>query len=366
MPDQQLDVLVVGAGFGGIYQVHALRDMGLSIRLVEAASDIGGTWYHNRYPGAMSDTESYLYRYSWDKEDLQTYPWTQHYLFQPDILAYLHHVVDKHDLRKYMSFDTEMVSAVYDEDTNIWRIGLSTGENVTARYLVTALGVLSKPHFPNIPGIDSFKNGKVVHSQQWSPDIEVKDKRVGVIGCGSTGVQIITALAPQVKTLTSFQRRPQYSVPSGNKPVDPAYREWVNAHYDEILEQCNNSMTAFGVEEATRSYHDTDPAERERIFEDLWQRGNGFRFMFGGFCDMTYDTEANEGACDFIRKKIAQIVTDPEKARKLQPDDLYARRPLCDNGYYQQFNRPNVDIVDVKKTPIVTITPKGVKTSDGW
>ncbi|KAL0259315.1 hypothetical protein SLS55_005051 [Diplodia seriata] len=368
MPDEHVDVLIVGAGFGGIYQVHSLRDMGLSLKVVETAPDVGGTWWWNRYPGAMSDTESYLYRYSWDKEDLQTYPWTQHYLFQPEILKYLNHVVDKHDLRKYMEFNTEMVSAEYDEDANIWRVGLKTGDDVreiTARYLVTALGLLTKQNFPDIPGLDSFTNGPIVHSQSWTPDIQVAGKRVGVIGSGSTGVQIITALAPQVKSLTSFQRSPQYSVPSGNRPVDPEYRAWVNAHYDDIYAQVLNSMTAFGVVESTRSFHSATPAERERVFEELWQKGNGFRFMFGGFADITTDRAANEAACDFIRRKIAATVADPDKARRLMPRELYARRPLCDNGYYEQFNRPNVDVVNLRDTPIDTVTPRGIRTSDG-
>ncbi|OJD30739.1 cyclohexanone monooxygenase [Diplodia corticola] len=378
MSAEYVDVLIVGAGFGGIYQVHSLRDAGLSLKVVEAAPDVGGTWWWNRYPGAMSDTESYLYRYSWDKEDLQTYPWNEHYLFQPEILKYLNHVVDKHDLRKYMEFNTEMVSADYDETANTWRVGLKTAadENnnntssireITTRYLVTALGLLTKQNRPDIPGLDSFA-GQIVHSQSWTPDIDVAGKRVGVIGSGSTGVQIVTALGPQpVATLTSFQRHPQYSVPSGNKRVEPAYRAWVNAHYDDIYADMRSSMTAFGVPESTRSFHDAalSPSDRTAVFEELWARGNGFRFMFGGFADLTTDREANEAACDFIRGKIAAKVRDPGKARRLMPREMYARRPLCDNGYYEQFNRPNVDVVNLQETPIEAVTPDGIRTSDG-
>lgn len=229
---QHFDALIVGAGLGGIYQLHELRKLGLSVRVIDVASDVGGTWYWNRYPGAMSDTESFVYRYSWDKEDLQTYPWPNHYVHQPEVLEYIKHIVEKHDLRKDMQFNTELLSADWDDDAKLWRIVVSTGETFLARYFIPALGVLSKRNFPAIPGIDAFK-GDLIHTSQWPHDLDVTNKRVGIIGCGSTGVQIVTAIAPKVASLTSFIRHPQYSVPSGNKPVAPEYRAWVNDNYED-------------------------------------------------------------------------------------------------------------------------------------
>jgi cation diffusion facilitator CzcD-associated flavoprotein CzcO len=359
-----LDALIIGAGFSGIYQLYRLREMGLSVKVIDMAGDVGGTWYWNRYPGAMSDTESYVYRFSWDKEDLRTYPWTHHYVKQPEVLAYLEHVVERHNLRKDMQFNTELLSAKWDDMAKLWRVELSTGKTLRVRYLVTALGLLSKANYPDIPGIETFK-GQKVHTAQWPSGLDVTGKRVGIIGCGSTGVQVITAIASKVKSLTCFQRHPQYSVPSGDGHVDPSYRQWVNENYDAIFEQVRNSAVGFGFVESTRPYASvSSPEEREAIFESLWRQGNGFRFMFGGFNDIATDKVANEAACAFIRKKIRQIVKDPEKARKLQPHDYYARRPLCDGGYFEQFNRENVDVVHLQETPITSITEKGVQTTD--
>ncbi|KAL2429797.1 Cyclohexanone 1,2-monooxygenase [Exophiala dermatitidis] len=362
---KDFDALIVGAGFGGIYQLYRLRQMGLAVKVIDMASDVGGTWYWNRYPGAMSDTESFVYRYSWDKEDLQTYPWTHHYVKGPDVLQYLQHVVERHDLRKDMEFNTELLSADWDDSTALWRVRLSSGKVYAVRYLITALGLLSKANYPDIPGLHSFQ-GETCHTAAWPEGLDLSNKRVGVIGCGSTGVQVITAIAPQVKSLTCFQRHPQYTVPSQDRPVEPGYREWVNEHYDEIFEQVKNSAVGFGFVESTRPFHSVASAEeREAIFEDLWRQGNGFRFMFGGFSDISTNREANEAACTFIRNKISQIVRDPEKARKLQPHDYYARRPLCDGGYYEQFNRPNVDVVHLQETPITRITAQGIETTAG-
>ncbi|KAL6248456.1 hypothetical protein RBB50_004711 [Rhinocladiella similis] len=362
---KSLDVLIIGAGFGGIYQLYRLRQQGLNVKVVDMASDVGGTWYHNRYPGAMSDTESFVYRYSWDKEDLLTYPWSHYYVKQPEVLKYLEHVVERHDLRRDMQFNTEVLSADWEEASQKWRVELSTGETVHVRYLVTALGLLSKANYPDIPGLDTFQGVKC-HTAAWPRDLDLTGKRVGVIGCGSTGVQVITDIAPKVSSLISFQRHPQYSVPSGDRPVEAGYRERINENYDEIFQQVKNSIVGFGFVESTVPFDSvTSPEEREAIFERLWKQGNGFKFMFDGFCDIATNRAANEAACAFIRKKIAQIVRDPEKARKLQPHDHYARRPLCDGGYFEQFNLPHVDVVQLQETPITRITPAGIETTAG-
>ncbi|SMQ50122.1 unnamed protein product [Zymoseptoria tritici ST99CH_3D7] len=376
MSQESFDAVIVGAGFGGIYQLKRLRDdLKLKCLVIDQAGGPGGTWFWNLYPGAMSDTESYVYRFSWDKEDLQEYPWPEHYVKQPEVLAYLNHTVDKHDLRKDMRFNTAMKGAKWNDSTGRWEIETQEGDcggekTISARYLITSLGLLSKQNYPDIPGIHDFR-GDLHHTAKYPKDFPLEGKKVAVIGSGSTGVQVITEIARKVKSLTCFQRHPQYSVPSGDAKVTPEYRKWVNDNYDDIWKQVHNSVTAFGFEESKISYHDVSPEERERIFQENWDKGNGFRFMFGTFNDITFDTEANEGACAFIRKKIDETVKDAEKARKLKPRDVYARRPLCDgnasNGekYFEQFNRDHVDIVDLKETPIERIEANGIRTSDG-
>lgn len=363
MAKTQCDALVVGAGLGGIYQTLKLRALGLRVVCIELAPEVGGTWYWNRYPGAMSDTESYLYRYSWDKEDLRTYPWDKHYLYQPDILKYINHIVDRHDLRSTIRLNTAMEAATWHEQEQRWIIECSTGDVFSAKYLVNALGILSKPYFPNIPGLQNFQ-GNLIHTAAW-PEVDLSQHRVGVIGNGSTGIQVMTALAPEVKKLISFQRSPQYSVPSGQGPVTKEYRKWVNENYDDIYDRVWKSNTAFGVPEVSRPTMSVGPDERREIFEKLWDQGNGFRFMFSGFGDITTSVEANREACKFIHSKIDEIVKDPAKASALKPTELYARRPLCDAGYYQIFNRPNVDIVDLRENSIQEVVPEGIMLQDG-
>lgn len=357
----QLDALVVGAGVAGIYSTYRLSRAGLRLQCIDSASDVGGTWYWNTYPGAMSDTESYLYRYSWDKDDLQSFPWSRHYLYQPEILEYLRHIVKRHDLRRHMKFNTEMQAAAWDDTNNHWVVSCSGGLVIHTRFLVNCLGLLSKPNYPDIPGIPSF-TGEVIHTAKWNHEVELDSKTVGIIGNGSTGVQVMTAIAPKVGRLVSFQRHPQYSVPSGQGYIPPGYREKINENYDRIWEKVWASSTAFGIPETTRRTMDATPEERQQAFQNVWDQGNGFRFMFSAFGDLTTNREANEEACKFLRGKIDEIVKDPRKAQALKPRELYARRPLCDSGYYQIFNRDNVDVVDLRETPIHQIVPEGIIT----
>ncbi|KAK5031514.1 hypothetical protein LTR13_007842 [Exophiala sideris] len=364
MDIQYLDALVVGAGFGGIYQLKKLLDQNLAVKVIDIADDVGGTWYWNRYPGAMSDTESFLYRYSWDLENLKTYLWGRHYMQGPEVLAYLQHVVKRHNLRQYFQFQTELTKAQWNESESLWVVEVSTGQIFKSKYLVTALGLLSRQNLPNIPGIKCFK-GAIHHTARWPEGLDLTGKRVGVIGNGSTGVQVIISVAKIAKQLVSFQRTPHYSVPSGHREVRPEYRKDVNERYQGIWEKAKNSMLTFGFEESTKPMSSSSEEERECIFEEAWQMGGSFRFMFGTFCDVSYDEAANKAAADFIRRKIHGIVNNPEKARKLSPTDYYARRPLCDSGYYESFNRDNVDLVDLKETRIIEITPTGVRTRGG-
>ena len=309
-------------------------------------------------------TESFLYRYSWDAEDLESYPWNRHYLQGPEILEYLEHVVERNGLRKHFQFGTQLTGATWDDTEERWTVQTSVGDTFKSRYLVTALGLLSKSNIPNIPGIESFK-GQIHHTGQWPKGLDLRGKKVGVIGNGSTGTQVITSIAKDVDTLVCFQRSPQYSVPSGDRDCAPGYRADLNKKYTEVWKEAKDSMFAFGFKESSRPTFSVDEAERQEIFEAAWRKGGGFRFMFETFCDISYDEAANKAAADFIRRKISETVKDPETARKLTPTDYYARRPLCDAGYYQQFNRPNVKLVALKETPIAKIIPEGVQLEHG-
>ena len=359
------DAVVIGAGFGGLYAVHKLRnEQGLNVRGYDSASDVGGTWWWNRYPGALSDTESYVYRYSFDKELLQKGRWKTRYLTQPEILEYMNEVADHLDLRRSYKFDTKVDGAHYNEKTGLWNVITDSGETVTAKYLVTGLGLLSATNVPKFKGIDDFK-GRILHTGAWPDGVDLSNKRVGIIGTGSTGVQVITATAPVAKHLTVFQRSAQYVVPIGNTPQDDATIAEQKANYDSIWNQVKNSVVAFGFEESAEPAETASPEERERVFEAAWQRGGGFYFMFGTFCDIATSQVANDAAADFIKGKIKQIVKDPKVAEKLTPKDLYAKRPLCGNNYYEVYNRDNVTLADVKADPIAEFTPNGIRLESG-
>ena len=360
-----LDAVVIGAGFGGIYMLHTLRDrLGLTAKAFEKGGGVGGTWYFNTYPGAKSDTEGFVYRYSFDKELLQEWDWNTRYLDQPDVLAYLQHVVERHDLARDIQLDTEVTGAVFDEDADLWTVTTADGGSTTCRYLVNALGLLAKSNMPDIPGRDSFA-GRLVHTNAWPADLDITGKRVGVIGTGSTGTQFITAAGKTAGHLTVFQRSPQYCVPSGNGPVDQAEVDRTKEDFDAIWDQVRSSVVAFGFEESGVEAMSVSEEERRRVFQENWDKGNGFRFMFGTFCDIATDPDANAAAAAFIREKIAEVVDDPETARKLTPHDLYAKRPLCNEGYYETYNRDTVELVSLLETPIEEITPAGVRTADG-
>ena len=263
-----------------------------------------------------------------------------------------------------MQFRTEVTAAEWNDQQGFWIVQTSTGQTLNATYLVTAVGRLSRQNFPKYDGINSFK-GELYHSGAWPKEHNFAGKRVGVLGNGSTGVQIITALASEVDQLVCFQRTPQYVVPAGDRLVTTEDRKEINDSYEDIWRQAKSSQFAFGFEESQKPAMSVTSEERERIFEEAWQQGNGFRFMFGTFCDISYDEDANKEAQDFIRKKIRAIIKDPLKAEKLIPKDYYARRPLCDTGYYEKFNQDNVSVVDIKTFPITHFTERGIVTSDG-
>ncbi|KAH6653944.1 cyclohexanone monooxygenase [Truncatella angustata] len=358
------DAIIVGAGFSGIYALYKLRQLSLNVLLIDNAKDVGGTWYWNRYPGASSDVHSFVFRYSFDKEDLRTYPWPNHYLTQPEVKAYLANVVDKYDLRKHIQFETTLLEAEFNEPDNLWHIKASGDKIFSTRYLVTGVGQLSKRNIPDIKNFDSFK-GDLYHTADWPEHHDFRGKRVGVIGNGSTGSQILIELAKEAKQVTSFQRNAQWNVPNGNRPVTEEERTHINEHYDEIWDRVRNSAVAFGFPESTTPAFSVSDEERRQVFQKAWDEGNGFRFMFATFSDITSDEKANKAATDFIKSKIQETVKDPETVRKLIPTEFYARRPICNNGYYEVFNQNNVSLVSLKETPFRELTPTGAVTSDG-
>ena len=360
------DAIIIGAGFGGMYMTHKLRDeLGMTVQCYDKNSNIGGTWYANRYPGILSDTESFFYSYSFDKELLQEWTWKNRYVTQVEILEYLNHFADRYTIRKSYQFDTKITSAIFDENTNLWNVVTDKGDQVTAQHVITGLGILSATNVPNFKGKESFQ-GEQYHTADWPHQgVDFTGKRVGVIGTGSTGTQVITAVAPQAGHLTVFQRSPQYTVPIGNGPLVEEESNKIKANYGPMWDQLFKSNVAFGFEESTVPATGLPVEETDKVFEAAWKKGGGFRFMFETFNDIAVSPEANETACVFIRKKIDEIVNDPAVAEKLKPYDLYAKRPLCDSGYYATFNRDNVTLVDVKANPIIEITPKGVRTSEG-
>lgn len=358
------DALVVGTGFGGLYQLYLLKQLGLNVKAIDGAGDVGGTWYWNRYPGARSDVESHVYRYSWDKELLQTYPWPENYLTQPEVLKYFQTVARKHDLYRHIQFETELQGATWEDERNLWRIHLSTGEVFRVRYIVTAVGILHRTHLPDIPGLGNFK-GQIAHSAAWTPDLQYENRRVGVIGSGASGVQLVSSLGEKAQTLTHFIRHAQYVLPANLRTVSPEERKVVNDQYDYIWNQVFTSSFGFGFPEPARTTFSVSPEDRETVFQDLWKQGSGFRFLSGGFSDLAINADANREAIKFIHRKIREIVKDQKTAEILSSTDFFARRPLTDDKYYYRFNQDNISAVDLKETPITSVEPDGVKTADG-
>ena len=361
------DAVVIGAGFSGLGMLRRLRDvMGLSVQVYETGSGVGGTWYWNRYPGARCDSESYIYCYSFSKELLQDWTWSGKYPEQPEILSYLEHVADRFDLRRNIQFDTRVTAATFHEETNRWEITTDQGDRVTAQYLITAIGCISTSNVPPIEGLDSFQ-GDWYHTGAWPHDpVDFSGKRVGVIGTGSSGVQSIPVIAKQASSLTVFQRTPQFTVPARHRAADRRFiEEEVKPNYAEILEKARWSQGGGGREPIEQSALAVTEAERNRIYEEQWDKG-GYEFSGGSFADLMTNRAANDTAADFIRNKIRQIVKDPETCQKLLPHDhpFGAKRGLLDTGYYATYNRDNVNLVDLRQTPIRRITPTGIRTTE--
>ena len=362
--EKQYDALVAGTGFAGLYALYLIKQQGLEVHAIDSAADVGGTWYWNRYPGARSDIESYVYRYSWDKELLESSVWQNNYLTQPELQAYFQEVARKHDLYRHIQFHTTLTEATWDESRKLWIVKVSTGEIFAVRYLVTAIGVLHKKNVPDLPGLETFQ-GQTTHSSTWTPEIEYKNKHIAVIGSGASGIQLVSSLGEHAKTLTHFIRHAQYVLPAALRPVDASERRSINARYDDIWREVVTSAFGAGILEPARTVFSVSATDREAIFQSLWNQGNGFRFLFGGFSDLLIDEAANKEAIKFIHNKIQKIVKDPQKVEVLSSSDWFARRPLTDDKYYERFNQDNVFAVSLSKAPIRAVTSGGIETADG-
>jgi cyclohexanone monooxygenase len=357
----ELDVVVVGAGFGGMYALHDLRRRGFSVRVFERGSGVGGTWFWNRYPGARCDIESVEYSYSFDESLQQEWTWSQRYPTQPEILAYAEHVADRFDLRRDITFETSVESAVYDEELDVWQVTTDHGEQVTARFLVLATGVLSATRVPEFPGLERFR-GDVHHTARWPEDgVDVTGKRVGVIGTGSSGIQVIPQLAAQAEQLTVFQRTANYSITAIQEALTPEAVAEVKANYPQLREKARRSFTGSTVPINRQSALAVSEEERRAQFEARWKLG-GFAFL-GSFDDVMRDLDANALAARFVQDKIRAIVRDPEVAALLTPTDhpIGSKRICVDTDYFATFNRPNVRLVSVRERPIEEITETGIR-----
>ena len=356
------DAIVVGAGFGGIRAIYELHQMGLSARVFEAASDVGGTWYWNRYPGARTDSEAWSYCYSFSEELQDDWVWPERMPTWDHVLAYLRHVVDRFDLRKDIQFNTRVTTISYDEATNRWTAEIESGERFTCDYLISAMGILTVPLTPPFKGFEKFKGEKYLSCRWPHEPVSFEGKRVAVIGSGATAVQILPIVAQTAAHVTMFQRTPNYVMPGRNHPIDPSQRANIKANREHLWKLIRQQVFAFPFEPVNRLYSDTPPEKREAIFEAGWEDG-GFRFVFGTFDDLLVNPEANEAAAAYIRKKIRAIVKDPKTADLLCPDYAFGiKRPPLGNFYFETFNRPNVSLVDVSKSPITEITETGLRT----
>ena len=368
---EHYDVVVIGAGVSGMYALHHLRGMGLSVRVYDGAPTVGGTWWHNRYPGARVDGPSApLYGYTFSKELVQAWDWTETQSSQPEVLSYLEHFADRFDLGRDIQLETWVQGACYDEATQRWTVETDAGLRVSAQFLVCAVGALSAPNLPDIPGIEAFQ-GERLHTGAW-PDAPVSfaGKRVGVIGTGSSGIQAIPEIAKEADHLTVFQRTPQYTVPARNRPLASEELAAVRENWDEVVAGMMEPpppdaalpMLGAGI---GRSAFDETPEQRRALYEELWEQGT-LGFVYGNYPELLVNEDVNREVCAFLQEKIREIVHDPETAEKLLPDHFYGtKRPILDDGYYATYNRGNVRLVDLRQEPIEAMTPTGLRTASG-
>jgi cation diffusion facilitator CzcD-associated flavoprotein CzcO len=359
------DAIVIGAGMSGLYQLFRLRELGLTARVFEAGTDVGGTWYWNRYPGARFDSESYSYQFSFSKDLLADWDWQEHFAPQPETLRYLQHVADRFDLRRDIQFRSRVKSAYWDEASLTWMVTLETGARFTCRFLITAVGPLSAPTLPNIPGVENFK-GQAFHTYKWPHEpVHFADKRVAVIGTGATGVQTIQEVAKTAGQLTVFQRTPNWCTPLHNRRITPEEMQQIRAEYPAMFQRCKETFSCFLHTTDLRGTFEVSEEERLGFWEKLYA-SPGFGIWVGNFKDILTDRAANKAISDFVADKIRGRVKDPETAEKLIPKNhgFGTRRVPMETHYYEVYNQPNVKLVDINEAPIRRITETGIETSD--
>jgi cyclohexanone monooxygenase len=359
------DAVIVGAGLSGLYQLHRLREDGLSVRVIEAGSGVGGTWFWNRYPGARCDVESMAYSYSFSPELEQEWTWTEKYPTQPEILRYIEHVADRFDLRRDITFDTRVTDAAYDDSTQRWTVTTDQGEVIDAQFVIMATGCLSVSKAPEVPGAERFQ-GPTYHTGHWPHEgVDLTGLRVGVIGTGSSGIQSIPIFAEQASELTVFQRTPNFSMPAGNRPLSEDEIAEMKGRYPAFRDAQRTSGFGVPIEEATQSALEVDDGVRTTTYQDGWDAGNLVAIL-ASYTDTLTNKDANDTAAEFVRTKIRTIVEDPEVAETLSPRSFPfgTKRPCLDSGYYATFNREHVSLVDLRKTPLVEITETGLRTSE--
>lgn len=362
-PVRRLDALVIGMGFGGMYALHRTRGMGLDVLGIEAGDDVGGTWYWNRYPGARCDVMSIDYSYSFSNEIQQEWTWSEQFSAQPEILSYARFVAEKLDLKRDIRFETRATRVAYDDDERLWRVETDRGDRFEATYLLMATGPLSVPKPIDIPGADTFKGELYLSGKYPHQPVDLVGKRVAVIGTGSSGIQIVPVVAEQAEHLYVFQRTPSFTLPMRNRPLDADYVAHIKQHYPGLRAAARYSLTGGSRPMSSRPLFSIPPAEREELLEEAWASG-GLRFL-GLFSDLLTNAEANEVVAEFVRGKIAEVVDDPDTARRLTPRGypIFARRPCLDSGYYEAFNRDNVTLMDCLEDPIVAFTETGIRTA---
>ena len=359
------DVVIVGAGVCGIYLLYRMRELGFNVTVIETGNEPGGTWYWNRYPGARFDSESYTYGYSFSKELLDEWEWSEHFSGQPETLRYLQHVIDRFDLSDGFQCGLTVEKALFNEDDSTWSVTLSDGRILRCQFLMTAVGLLSAHTLPNIPGMDDFQE-RSFHTYHWPKEhVDMTGLRVGIIGTGATGVQVIADIADKVGDLTVFQRRPNWCAPLNNGPIDPAEQASIKSRYDEIFAVCKSTPGGFLHRPDRRRYDEVSEEEKLEFWEELYA-GRGFGVWLGNFRDVLMEPEANKAFSEFIAGKIRQRVTGPETAEKLIPKDhgFGTRRVPLETRYYEAYNRDNVHLVDINETPIERITETGIRTSN--
>ena len=359
------DAIVIGAGISGLYLLYRLREAGLNVRVFERGTGVGGTWYWNRYPGARFDSESYTYAYSFSEELLDEWDWSEHFAGQPEILRYLQYVAAKFDLLKDIQFSSEVKSAFYDDVSRSWEVSLRDGSSYKSRFLITSIGTLSYPVWPKIEGIESFK-GDAFHTARWPhTPVELEGKKVAVIGTGASGVQVIQTICKKVERLTVFQRRPNWCAPLNNGRIEMDEMEVIRAGYDEMFALCSETRGGFIHTADPRRTFEVAEQERYEFWEELYA-SRGFGIWQGNFYDILTDEKANKAISDFIADKIRGRVDDPVVAEKLIPKDhgFGTRRVPLETHYYESYNRENVELIDIKETPIERITENGILTTE--